>query len=101
MFKEKMQQYKEFVFLLTGYKIEFINAEQRTCPRVKLSSMFAEDEHDVLLFQKNENGLELLATDFVEHKVDDKTFQLLKTCHSIPAFISQITLDLFEHQTFM
>ncbi len=84
-------------------------------PRLKLRSMYAEDPDDCLIFQvltyynsilslmnlqwKGES-LELLETPFAA-KIDRKIFTFLTTCHSVPAFLSNITLDLFEKQTFL
>lgn len=54
---------------------------------------------DFLLFHMKDGRLELLGTDFCK-RIDRKIFAYLTTCHSIPAFLSSCTLDLFERQTF-
>jgi mitotic spindle assembly checkpoint protein MAD1 len=43
--------------------------------------------------------LELLETDLAG-RLDKKLVVYLTTCHSIPAFLSNLTLHLFEQQTF-
>jgi len=56
---------------------------------------------DWLLFKMKEGGgLELLESEFTQ-RLEAKVFTYLTTCHSIPAFLSNLTLELFEKQTFM
>lgn len=59
------------------------------------------DQQDCLLFKLKEGGgLELLETDYTQ-RLEAKVFTYLTTCHSIPAFLSNLTLELFERQTFV
>ena len=44
--------------------------------------------------------MELLETDYT-HRLEAKAFTYLTTCNSIPAFLSNLTLELFERQTFV
>ena len=46
------------------------------------------------------DSLELLDTAFAS-RLDPKFFLLLTQSNSVPAFLSNITLDLFEKQTFL
>lgn len=62
--------------------------------------MYAEKPDDSLLFQWKGDNLELLDTEFAS-KLDSKLFAYLTTCNSVPAFLSNVTIDLFESQTFM
>jgi len=65
----------------------------------KLKSMYAERATDQLMFQDVGNGLELLETDFsLAFGMEIHAF--LTKCHSIPAFLSNITIDLFNKRTF-
>lgn len=48
--------------------------------------------------QMKNGGLELLETPFCA-RIDPKMFAYLTTCHSVPAFLSSLTLDLFDKQT--
>ncbi len=89
--------------------------------RIKLRSMYAESPDDCLIFQVccftasypfyglllislpslqlSDDGPELLGTDFAE-KLDSMLIdQYLHRANSIPAFLSSITLQLFENQT--
>ena len=70
-------------------------------------SMFAEREDDALLFAWSppkspgaRGTLELLETPYAA-RLDRKIFAYLTTCNSVPAFLSSVTLDLFEKQTFV
>ena len=45
-------------------------------------------------------ALELLDSEFAS-RLDSKFFTLLTQSNSVPAFLSNITLELFENQTFM
>eukprot|EP01036_Dinobryon_divergens_P022757 gene22757-31047_t len=69
-------------------------------PRLRLRSMYAESSDDCLLFQMRGDSLELLDTPFAS-RLEQRFFQLLSQGHSVPAFLSNITLDLFERQTFL
>lgn len=61
--------------------------------------MYAEQENDILLFQMTANGMELLHTQFAA-MLDKEIQAYLSKCHSIPAFLSNITMDLFSKRTF-
>ena len=100
MFKERIASFREAVYLLTGYKIDLYAATNGGYPRLRLRSMYAEDPDDSLLFQWRDNALELMETPFAT-KLDQKLFDYLSTCNSVPAFLSNITMDLFDNQTFM
>ncbi|CAM9232727.1 unnamed protein product [Heterosigma akashiwo] len=97
MFKEQIARFREAVYLLFGYKLDMGGAHAR--PKLRLRSMFAENESDDLLFQWGKGGLELCETDFAT-KIDRKVFVYLHQCNSVPAFLSNVTLNLFEAQTF-
>lgn len=99
MFKERIASFREAVYLLTGYKIDLYAANNGGYPRLRLRSMYAEDPDDSLLFQWRDNALELMETPFAT-KLDQKLFDYLSTCNSVPAFLSNITMDLFDNQTF-
>ena len=102
MFKERITAFREAVYLLTGYKVDLYSAEQSSGghPRLRLRSMYAEDPDDSLLFQWRDGALELIETPFAA-KLDQKLFAYLTTCNSVPAFLSNVTIDLFDNQTFV
>ncbi|CAM9364517.1 unnamed protein product [Chrysoparadoxa australica] len=93
MFKERIKFFREAVYLLTGFKIDMTT--DREHPQLRLRSMFAENEEDHLLFRWGDDGLELMETPFAA-MLDRKIFTYLSTCNSIPAFLSNLTLELFE-----
>jgi mitotic spindle assembly checkpoint protein MAD1 len=98
MFKERIQFFREGVYLLTGFKVDMTT--DREHPQLRLRSMYSEREEDALLFQWGPDGLELMETDFA-NRLDKKIFTYLSTCNSIPAFLSNLTLELFETRTFV
>jgi mitotic spindle assembly checkpoint protein MAD1 len=54
IFKEKIQSYREAVYLLTGYKMELYTEDPgnpSSLPRIRLRSMYAESPDDCLIFQ--------------------------------------------------
>ena len=67
-------------------------------PQVRLRSMFAEREDDALTFAWADDGVQLLATPFTD-RLDERLFASLKFCNSVPAFLANVQLDLFEKNT--
>jgi len=102
MFKERITCFREAVYLLTGYKIDLYSADPSNGghPRLRLRSMYAENPDDSLLFQWKGSTLELIETEFAK-KLDPRLFTMLSVSNSVPAFLSNVTLELFESQTFM
>lgn len=78
--------------------------------------MYAEKDSDELIFQKSKGDLELLANEFSKYvscltssnitltlkysTLDVEVQAFLSRCHSIPGFLANITLSLFDKQTF-
>lgn len=103
MFKEKISTFREAVYLLTGFKMELYSAEigqGKTVNRLKIRSMYAEAPEDCLVFQLSENGPELLESDYA-NRMDETLIQHLQRYQSVPAFLANVTLTLFENSTFM
>ena len=96
MFKERIQSFREAVYLLTGFRIDMTN--DRDSPQLRLRSMYADSEEDHILFQWEQDGLQLMETPFAS-RLETKIFTYLSTCNSVPAFLSNLTLELFEKQT--
>ncbi|KAF2072337.1 hypothetical protein CYY_006350 [Polysphondylium violaceum] len=100
VFKQKINEFREGVYALLGYKID---VDQQN--RYKLQSMYAEKESDYLMFQYTANkggrvgNMELLETAFTD-SLDREIKAYLFTCKSIPSFLSQVTIELFSRQTF-
>lgn len=102
MFRERITTFREAVYLLTGYKIDLYSADSSSggYPKLKLRSMYAENPEDSLLFQWRDDTLELIETPFVS-KLDPKLFAYLNQCNSVPSFLSNVTIELFDSQTFV
>lgn len=94
VFQKKIQEFRRVCYVLTGYQIDITTENQ-----YRLSSVYAEQMDDSLLFKKGSNGnMQLMETEF------SKTLGQMVTLHlhhqkSIPAFLSAVTLDLFSRQT--
>ena len=102
MFKERITSFREAVYLLTGYKVDLYAPDAATGghARLRLRSMYAEDPDDSLLFQWKGETLELMETPFAG-KLNPKLFAYLSSCNSVPAFLANVTLELFDNQTFL
>ena len=96
------RRYQNYITELFGFKVDMEGLEKGEDKlRLKLRSLFAEDESDHLLFKPNAAGkLDLMATPFAETLDVDKTVYLT-TAKSVPAFLSNLTLGLFDQQTFL
>ena len=106
IFSERISSFREAVYLLFGYKVDLYtcdtdnNSNDKNIRRLRLRSMYAESSEDILLFQWNNNTLELLETTFAS-KLDNKLINFLHSNNSVPAFLANVTMELFENQTFM
>lgn len=102
VFKEKIAQYREAVYLLTGYRIDLLTVDSvpRAQTRLRLRSMYAERPDDAIEFMwRDLVTLELLDSPFVSDYLDQKYLRYLQTSKSVPAFLASVTLDLQEKQT--
>lgn len=98
VFRSQIQQYREAVYLLTGYKVDLNKANGAEL--LRLRSMYAAQRDDELLVRMDKTGnLELLDTDY-SRQIDQRVLEYLTTCRSFPAFLGTLTLRLFERQTF-
>ncbi|EEY69248.1 mitotic spindle assembly checkpoint protein MAD1, putative [Phytophthora infestans T30-4] len=98
VFGDQIRQYREAVYLLTGYKVDL--RKSNGMELLRLRSVYAEHDDDELLVRMEANGsLELLDSEFCS-QINQRVFAYLTTCRSFPAFLSTLTLHLFEKQTF-
>ncbi|XP_023122549.1 mitotic spindle assembly checkpoint protein MAD1 [Amphiprion ocellaris] len=94
VFQRKIQEFRTVCYVLTGYQIDITTENQ-----YRLTSVYAEQMDDSLLFKKGSNGsMQLMETEF------SKTLGEMVALHlhhqkSIPAFLSAVTLELFSRQT--
>ncbi|XP_050299505.1 mitotic spindle assembly checkpoint protein MAD1 [Anthonomus grandis grandis] len=94
-FKSSMQDFRNVVYMLFGYKID----RPSNSSIYKLRNMYAENQDDILCFEINQEGdLNLLENDFVA-KLGPMIELHLNNQKSIPVFLSAITLDLFNQKT--
>ncbi|XP_078521094.1 mitotic spindle assembly checkpoint protein MAD1 [Lissotriton helveticus] len=95
VFQKKIHEFRTVCYMLTGYQIDITTENQ-----YRLTSMYAEQKDDSLLFKSSTPGgkMQLLETDF---SLTVREFIDLHLHHqnSIPAFLSAVTLDLFSRQT--
>lgn len=68
--------------------------------RIRLRSIYASSPDDDLLFLINDDQPELLETQFTK-SIDPTTMIYLTNYNSVPGFLSTITLQLFENQTYL
>ncbi|RLN65589.1 hypothetical protein BBJ28_00008277 [Nothophytophthora sp. Chile5] len=96
--QDQIRQYREAVFLLTGFKVDL--KKSNGMELLTLRSVYADHDDDELLVRMEANGsLELLETEYCS-QINQRVFAYLTTCRSFPAFLSTLTLHLFEKQTF-
>ncbi|KAJ3072401.1 coiled-coil domain-containing protein mad1 [Podochytrium sp. JEL0797] len=96
VFTAKSQEFKEAVFSLLGYKVEFLES------RVRLISQYADPHHDAsFLFasQENDHGTMQIVGGTDPERV--KELQRLREKYvgergSVPAFLAVVTLDGWE-----
>lgn len=93
-FKSTMQQFRNVIYMLLGYKIDKAGDSQ-----YRLTSMYADRAEDALCFQlKKDNTLNLMENEFsvsLENMVELHLHQQ----KSIPVFLSSLTLNLFNNRT--
>jgi len=98
VFKKQMADARETSYQLFGYSIDLGDMDQSGVI-YKLKSMYAENDRDLLIFKSTSQGIEMLETEF-SRTLAKEIHAYLSKCHSIPAFLSNITLELFSRKTF-
>lgn len=97
VFRTKMQRFREAVYLLTGFKVDMENTSEE--PRLRLRSIYAESERDFLMFQWRKSGIDLCETEAARRDFSEAISLYLQKMNSIPAFLSAVTIQLFEQTT--
>lgn len=98
VFKEKISEFRRAMYLLCGFRLDILDNYQ-----YKLSSMYAEQKDDHLLFQYDpeEKRMSLVESPYsLSLQNEGEAVHYLKM-HSIPGFTSQITIDLLSKQTLL
>uniref|UniRef100_A0A1I8PIN8 Mitotic spindle assembly checkpoint protein MAD1 n=1 Tax=Stomoxys calcitrans TaxID=35570 RepID=A0A1I8PIN8_STOCA len=94
-YKSASMEFREVVYMLFGYRIDRVGSNTN----YKLSSMYAEDADHYLNFRLNEsNMLDMLETPYSVTLKPLIESQLVGN-KSLPAFLSALTLELFQRTT--
>ncbi|KAM7342651.1 mitotic arrest-deficient 1 isoform 2-T2 [Cochliomyia hominivorax] len=94
-YKSASLEFREVVYMLFGYRIDRVGANTN----YKISSMYAESPDHYLNFRLNEsNVLDMLETPYSATLKPLIETQLVGN-KSLPAFLSALTLDLFQKAT--
>ncbi|CAG0880566.1 unnamed protein product [Darwinula stevensoni] len=95
-FKQTSIEFRQTIHALMGYQVEKMSGRH-----YKVLSVYADSPNDYLHFQVGSHAkgtLELLETEFSKAMSEDIEHFLVAQ-HSIPAFLSNITLKLYGQQT--
>lgn len=87
------KRFMKVVTGLMGYKIELMDE------KITLLSLYAFDKQDTLVFHQHDDNLQLITNDFAltwQNEIQN----YLVNGRSLPAFLSCITLELFNKKTF-
>ncbi|XP_055619305.1 mitotic spindle assembly checkpoint protein MAD1 isoform X2 [Toxorhynchites rutilus septentrionalis] len=97
VYKSASNEFREVCYMLFGYRVDRVGNTN-----YRISSMYAESEEEYLNFRLNETGsvLNMLETEY-SASISDMVTQHLGTHGSLPAFLSNLTLDLFNRTTLM
>ncbi|GAB0096207.1 Mad1 [Sergentomyia squamirostris] len=94
VYKAASQEFREVCYMLFGYRVDRTGSTN-----YRISSMYAESEDDFLNFRLNESGvLDMLETEY-SITLRDMMRTHLGTENSMPAFLSALTMDLFNRTT--
>jgi len=97
VFQQKIKEFRDKVLLLTGYRVDLPNA-----PPYNLYNLYPPylppTPETVICFRCNsENEMELLGTRFTD-KLNTQIEAHLQERHSIPAFLSSVTLAILNKE---
>jgi len=93
VFRTKIDGIKDVIAQLLGYRFE-VSRDQYT-----LTSTFADRETDCLVFRPEGSRMVLVESEYTKQWANDIEVYLNK-CKSIPAFLSTLTLEYFNRQTY-
>lgn len=106
IFREKIKAFREACFLLFGFKIDMAHQDAASMKsgdsRVQftLKSVFSPNPHDTLQFHLTSNGLEMGHTRFSEQPyLKEQRDIFIGRFQSFPAFLANMTMELFQQQT--
>lgn len=94
IYKSMSQEFREVVYMLFGFRVDRVGNGL-----YRISSMYAENQDDFLNVRLNSEGsLDLLESQYYE-SLADMLQNTLNIHSSMPAFLSSLTLELFNRTT--
>jgi len=101
-FRMQIALFREGVYLLTGFKIDMIDADSDS-PQFRVRSVYGEREGDHLMFRwpKKKQTLEIMGTEMAQLLMSERSpcSVYIRQYNSFPAFLASVTMQLFEQQT--
>lgn len=96
IYRAASQEFRDVCYMLFGYRVDRINNNS-----YRISSLYAESQEEYLNFRVNESGvLDMLESEY-SNALSDMMQQHLAAHNSLPAFLSTLTLELFNKTTIM
>lgn len=97
-YKEAQIEFRDVCYMLFGYRIDRDSIGNYT-----IANMYADSEDDVLKFRMNElRVLDMLKSDYSDSLIElIETFITGPNDVSYPAFLSSLTLELYNRTTIM
>lgn len=101
-FRMQIALFREGVYLLTGFKIDMIDADSDS-PQFRVRSIYGEREGDHLMFRwpKKKQTLEIMGTEMAQLLMSERSpcSVYIRQYNSFPAFLASVTMQLFDQQT--
>nr|XP_049701115.1 mitotic spindle assembly checkpoint protein MAD1 [Helicoverpa armigera] len=92
-FTSSAQEYRDVCYMLLGYKIDRTGHKN-----YRISNMYAESSEEYLTFTLDDDGIEMVHTDY-SATLGELVELHLHQHRSIPLFLSALTMDLFTRTT--
>ncbi|XP_045501604.1 mitotic spindle assembly checkpoint protein MAD1 [Colias croceus] len=92
-FTASAQEYRDVCYMLLGYKIDRTGHKN-----YRISNMYADTPDEYLTFTLCEDGIEMVHTDY-SSTLEELVELHLHQHHSIPVFLSALTMELFTRTT--
>ncbi|KAK3267096.1 hypothetical protein CYMTET_24327 [Cymbomonas tetramitiformis] len=102
VFKEQITNFREACFRLFGYKVDMQTEQGKgKVPLVAITSMFAVSNNEQLIFKLTQGGsMELQPNAYsMQPEMQKQVDTFVTKFRSIPAFIANLTMELFNKNT--
>jgi mitotic spindle assembly checkpoint protein MAD1 len=111
VFKQKISTFREACYLIFGYKVDMGEDKSTGQPTFTLRSMYAARDDDALVMRvepgkvgatgaSSGGKVELLPTPYTSHpEVKMMVDTFIGRCRSVPGFVANLTMELFNTQT--